>query len=82
MEYLPQKNKPELVRDKYYLANEIDKYNIQDLREGDTIYFEMPPMCSGEYKISVSRDSNGFYTRDKPYFDGCYDFRINKPYWS
>lgn len=60
---------------KYSLINEYG-----DFEEGDTIVFDMPPFCSGEYQALVHEDPTfGPYIDDKDnYFKGCRDYRIIK----
>lgn len=61
--------------DKFYLVN----INDADFSEGDTIKFEMPPMCSGDYEATVFKDEKGlFIARDKNWFEGCRDYAIIK----
>lgn len=63
---------------KYYIVNE----NIEGVEEGDTVYFEMPPFCSGEYEAKVYKDEKGLYiNKEDNFFEGCRDFRVNKQYW-
>lgn len=50
-------------------------------KEGDIIYFDMPPMCSGEYSSKVKKDNIGLFVEEE-FFDSCYGYRLNKPYWS
>lgn len=69
------------MKSKYYIMNEISKYKIFNIKEGDIIYFEMPPMCSGEYFVRVYKDEYGYYITETPYFERCVDFRLNRPYW-
>lgn len=60
---------------KYSLIN-ID-YKFQ---EGDTIIFEMPPFCSGDFTAKVYRDPDfGLYIDKKNnYFKGCRDFYVRR----
>ena len=62
---------------KYYITNEIAKYNLKGLKSGKKIIFEMPPFCSGNYEAVIKKDDIGFYidSRDN-YFKGCRDFEI------
>ena len=56
---------------------------IPEAKEGDIIYFDMPSMCSGEYKAKVCKDEFGLYIDESDnFYDSCYDYRINKPYWA
>jgi autotransporter-associated beta strand protein len=60
-----------------------DKVYINDLKDeacqGDTIYFEMPPFCSGEYSARVEKDENGLYILKKDnFFLGCRSYSIHK----
>lgn len=67
--------------EKYYLVNE--EIDPDDVKEGDTIYFEMPPFCSGEYEAKVYKDEGGLYIKKEDnFFKGCRDFRINNKYWA
>lgn len=60
-----------------------DLYLQTEFKEGDTIYFEMPPFCSGEYEAKVYKDARGLYINKKDnFFEGCRNYRINKKYWS
>src|SRR5688572_6031623 len=53
-----------------------------DWKEGDTIYFEMPSFCSGEYSAKVYGDGIGLYIKKEDnFFEGCRDYRLNRPYW-
>lgn len=61
--------------EKFYIDN-------NDVKEGDTIYFEMPPMTSGEYSAKVYKDDKGLYIDQKNnYFGSSYSITINKPLW-
>lgn len=64
---------------KYYITNEIVEYNLTDIGEGDTIVFEMPPFCSGDYSAKVYKDDIGLYIdHEDKFFEGCRDFSIRK----
>lgn len=54
----------------------------EEFKEGDIIYFEMPPFCSGEYSAKVKKDDIGLYFEGNNYMKSCRDYRINNPYWS
>lgn len=63
---------------KHYITNEIVTYNLK-IKEGDSIEFEMPSFCSGDYTAKIYKDSFGFYINaDNNYFEGCRDFTIIK----
>lgn len=57
------------------------RIDLPDIKEGDIIYFDMPPFCSGEYEAKVLKDENGLYIEGKNYFNSCLNYRVNKPYW-
>jgi len=65
---------------KYYLINikeEIgDKY-YKKFKEGQTIIFEMPSFCSGDYEAKIYKDENGLYiNKENNFFKSCRDFEI------
>ncbi len=66
---------------KTYLAQILQDEPVifSNIAEGDTIEFEMPSFCSGDYLATVYGDANGLYinTSDN-YFEGCRDFGIIK----
>ena len=69
-------------------SNKFSLINIKGspLKEGDTIIFEMPPFCSGDYSAEVKRDPDfGLYIDQKDnHFEGCRDFDIRRKdgtYW-
>jgi len=49
-----------------------------ELKEGDTVIFEMPPFCSGDYKAKVFVDNDGdsYIDKKENYYKGCRDFYI------
>lgn len=59
------------------------KYFVEDdsVKEGDIIYFDMPPFCSGNYKSKVYKDENDKLFVTEPYIEKCIEYRANKPYW-
>lgn len=59
-----------------YLTN--DDIDLSNVKEGDYLYFEMPPMCSGEYKEKIYKDDKGFYV--KKFWESCEGIRLT-PYW-
>lgn len=66
--------------DKTYLFT-LEGYEdyLSKAEEGDTIDFEMPSFCSGDYQAVVKRDEHGLYIDKKDnYMKGCRDFEIIK----
>lgn len=62
---------------KYYITNEIAKYNLKKIKSGQKIVFEMPSFCSGDYEAVIKKDEFGFYIDSNDnYFKGCRDFEI------
>lgn len=52
---------------------------LKSLSEGDTIEFEMPPFCSGDYEAKVYKDQHGLYIdRENNFFTGCREFSKKK----
>lgn len=49
----------------------------QIYKEGDTLVFEMPPFCSGDYsaKIYLDNDGDPYIKRKDNYMNGC------RTYW-
>lgn len=69
-------------------SNKFSLINMYDIpfEEGDTIIFDMPSFCSGDYEAVVKRDPIfGLYiNQDDNYFEGCRDFDIKRKdgtYW-
>ena len=60
-----------------YLTN--DHIDLSQLEEGMYLYFEMPSMCSGEYKEKIFRDEKGFYV--EKFWDRAEGLSLT-PYWS
>ena len=69
-------------KSKFYLANilkDINKKYYKDFKEGKTIYFEMPPFCSGDYKAKIHKDKLGLYIdSDDNYFNSCRGWEVLK----
>lgn len=64
--------------EKYYISNEILKYNLE-VKENSTIIFEMPSFCSGDYFAKVYKDELGLFINKKDnYFNSCRDLFIEK----
>ena len=58
--------------EKFYLVNIDD-----DFKEGNTIVFEMPSFCSGDYEAKVMKDEKGLFIPKKDnYFEGCRDYEV------
>jgi hypothetical protein len=52
-----------------------DSKFLNSLKEGDTIIFDMPPFCSGDYDAKILKDSNGLYIMHKDnFFKGCRNY--------
>lgn len=49
-----------------------DRYFI-NAKEGDTIIFEMPPFCTGDYTATVYIDNDGdpYITKSDDYIESC-----------
>ena len=58
----------------------IKDLDLTNVKEGDFLYLEMPPFCTGEYKTIIKKDDEGFYVESE-HLKGCIDYRLT-PYWS
>lgn len=60
----------------------IDEWLKKDekAKEGDTLIFNMPPFCSGEYSAEVYVDSEGdaYINKEDSYYDGCRSLFLRK----
>ena len=63
---------------KYYILNEIQQYKaLKDIQAGQTIVFDMPPFCSGDYSAKVEQDEAGLYIYKRDaWFTGCRDLYV------
>lgn len=60
-----------------------EDFKLEGVQEGDFIYFDMPPMCSGSYYAIVYKDEKGlFIQQEDDYFTSTPYYRLNKPYWN
>lgn len=52
----------------------------QKYNEGDTLLFEMPPFCSGDYtaKIYLDTDGDPYIEKSKDFYKGCRDYFIQQ----
>jgi len=63
---------------KLYLFTK-DEYKDLDVEEGDSIVFDMPSFCSGDYSAEVMKDEHGLYIKKSDnYLKGCRDFFVYK----
>lgn len=63
--------------EKTYLHTIMDDKDLDELEDGNTIYFEMPPFCSGDYEAIIMKDVHGLYIyKSDDYFNGCRNFEI------
>jgi hypothetical protein len=66
------------------LFDDIEKISLigigNDMEEGDTIEFEMPSFCSGDYSAKIYKDSKFglFIFKEDDYLSVCRDFKIIK----
>lgn len=53
--------------------------DTQQFNDGDTLFFEMPSFCSGEYKAEIYLDNDGdpYIKKSKIYYQGCRDIYIS-----
>lgn len=54
--------------------------NETEFNEGDTVNFEMPSFCSGEYTAMVylDNDNDPYIKKSDDYSDGCRDYFLIK----
>lgn len=50
----------------------------QEFKQGDTLVFEMPPFCSGDYTAKIHLDSDGdpYIKKSKNFYKGCRDVYV------
>lgn len=58
---------------KYYLSSVFKPKIIEKLNKGDILVLEMPPFCSGDYRLIVKEDGGGKYVTEG-WIKGCRDF--------
>lgn len=65
------------------MRNYINEQNVKELniKEGDILYYDMPPFCSGNYSSKVFSDENGKLFVTESYINVAVDYKTNKPYW-
>jgi hypothetical protein len=64
--------------EKVYLIS-IEAIEPGTVNKGDTIVFDMPPFCSGNYEAEVKEDDRGLYIdEDDAYFEGCRNWAVRK----
>jgi hypothetical protein len=56
----------------------------QEFTKEDTLVFDMPPFCSGDYsaKIYLDNDGDPYIDEDEDYSDGCREMFVVKNYKS
>lgn len=67
---------PRYYKDRTYIGHWFDEG--EEPKEGDTIVYEMPPFCSGDYTAEVHADEDGDLYIDKSdnWYKGCRDFFV------